>query len=188
MILEEIIEKLDKSEKNKDDSCVWDLSVFQRELDIYQESVMQDQNNPRLMGYWVANRYCTDSYVGLRAYFFDGKFAAISFQGGRKSDENFEWASEEIAYEIRNYILSLGVTPELKPKIINIKEDLGDGLPVYFTSELLGDTAIYNGKKVMITEKPMRDYLSKSATIQHENGLKEEVLVEHLLMPWKLVE
>ena len=188
MIIEKIIENLDKSEKNKDDSCVWDLSVFQRELDICQESVMQDKDNPRLMGYWVANRYCTDSYVGLRAYFFDGKFAALSFQGGRKSDENFEWASEEIAYDIRNYILSLSDVPELKVKTLNVKEDLGDGLPVYFTSELLGNTAMYKGKKVTILEKPMKDYLAKSAIIQHDDGLEEEVVVEELLMPWKLVE
>ncbi len=187
MILEEILEKLDRSENNKCNSCIWDLGAFQQELDIYPKSVEQDKDNPRLIGYWVAHRYNSDGYVGVRAYFFDGKFAALTIQDSDDGGENFSWSSEAIAYEIREYIMSLFVKPELRLDIIGLKEELGDGLGVYFTSELIGDVAIYKGKKVKIVKRPWKIADTK-ATIQHDDGLEEEVVVEELLMPWKLVE
>lgn len=187
MILEEILEKLDKSEKNKDKSCIRDLDAFQMELDICQKSVEQDKDNPRLIGYWVANSYHSEGYVGVRAYFFDGRFAALTIQKTDDSGENFLWSSEAIAYEIREYIMSLSVMPELSLDIIDLKDELGDGWGVCFTSELLGDVAIYKGKKVKIMKRP-RVFTDTKANIQHDDGSEEEVLVEDLLMPWKLVE
>lgn len=185
MILSEIVGKIDKAEKNRDDNCIWDLSEFQRELNICQESVMQNEREARLMGYWVAKTYDSDSHVGLRAYFFDEKFAAISFQSGRRSDEVFEWASQEIALEVRGYILSLSLNEEVNVKIVDMEEDIGKGLSVHFASELLVDTVLYEDKPVSVVGVK-RDYLSKEITIRHD-GEEKVVKTADILVPWNLV-
>lgn len=185
MVLSEVIGKIDRTDKNKDDSCIWDLCEFQRELNICQESVMQNEHEARLMGYWVAKTYDSDSHVGLRAYFFDDKFAAISFQSGRRSDEVFEWASQEIALEVRNYILSLSMGDEVKVKVANMEKDIGDGLAVHFASELLVNTVLYEDKLVSVVAGK-RDYLSKEITIRHD-GEEKVVKTADILVPWNIV-
>lgn len=185
MVLNEIIGKIDRTEKNKDDSCVWELSEFQRELNICQESVIQNEHNPRLMGYWVAKTLDTDSHVGLRAYFFDDKFAAISFQSGRRSNEVFEWASQEIALEVRNYIISLSVSDEVTVKVASMEKDVGDGLSVYFASELLVNTVLYEDKLVSVVAGK-RGCLSKEITILHD-GEEKVVKTADILVPWNVI-
>lgn len=101
MKLIDIANKIDKSKKNESHINITDFdSEFNINLDYYIE---QD----RLKAYYIGNWYCTDSYVGCRMYFFDDEPVAISFQQGRKFDEEFRWFSKDNALKVRDYLLSL---------------------------------------------------------------------------------
>lgn len=60
----EIANRIDKSEKNEDWISTEDIG---NELEMSVPHVEQD----RLKCYWIANWYCTDTWVGLRMYFLD---------------------------------------------------------------------------------------------------------------------
>lgn len=48
---------------------------------------------------------CTDTAVGYYAYFFDGVFVCISYQPFRKSDMELFWYSENIAKQVKEFML-----------------------------------------------------------------------------------
>lgn len=192
MKFKDIIDNLDKSETNRDDSCVWDLSSLQFDLGICQESVQQDRNNPRLVCYWIANHYCTDTYVGLRAYFFDDKFVAQSWQPARRSDESFEWANKEGALKVRDYILSLSLeNDEFDVKIMSdVNEEMGIGYQVQYAGELLTKDVIYNSQNVKVVKEP-REINGKmnfhTITIEYSGGNQEDIDIRDVFVPWKVI-
>lgn len=192
MKFKDIIENLDKSESNRDDSCTWDLSTLQLKLGICQEYVRQDEKNPRLKCYWIANHYCTDTYVGFRAYFFDDKFVAQSYQPARKSSESFEWVSKEDAMKVRDYILSLSLdNDEFNIELMSdIEEEMGIGYQVQYVGELLTKDVIYNNQNVkVIKQQEVIDgkYNFHNITIQYQDGKQEEIDIREVYVPWKVV-
>lgn len=149
MKLIEISNKIDKS--NRNESYV-DVTDFTREFQYDFDYIEQD----RLKAYWIGNWYCTDSYVGYRMYFFDGEPVAISSQLGRKSDEEFEWFSEELALKVRDYLISLMIKKEVQLNfdICDPNEEIGDGYKIQFNSQILNpEHACYNGEPVKILER-----------------------------------
>lgn len=50
---------------------------------------------------------CTDTWVGVHAYYFDGEFVALSFQNARKNGKVFRWVSREAANQMRAFIRTL---------------------------------------------------------------------------------
>lgn len=187
-----IIENLDKSESNRDGRCTWDLSPLQLELGICQEYVQQDEENPRLKCYWIASHYCTDTYVGFRAYFFDDKFVAQSYQPSRKSSESFEWVSKEDAMKVRDYILSLSLdNDEFNIELMSdIEEEMGIGYQVQYVGELLTKDVIYNNKNVKVIKQQEvvnGKYNFHNITIQYQDGKQEEIDIREVYVPWKVI-
>jgi len=139
-------------------------------------------NDERLKAYFIRTWYCTDSYVGLRAYFLDGEFVAISFQSGRKANEDFDFASEFVAKKVKDYLLSL-VEKEngIKVSVLSDKE-LNDEIPntykIEYNSQIRHATALLNEEKVSIIKK----YYNQSTVnyfhtveIQISDGKKHEI-------------
>ncbi len=72
---------------------------------------------------------CTDTMVGLYAYFFDGQFVAISWKPYHKSHAHLYWESEELAQFAKKFIDSLLQEEYYKPKLIdNIDTDVNECL------------------------------------------------------------
>lgn len=150
MKLIDIANKIDKSKKNESHINITDFdSEFNINLDYYIE---QD----RLKAYYIGNWYCTDSYVGCRMYFFDDEPVAISFQQGRKFDEEFSWFSKDNALKVRDYLLSLMPrgNDDLDFTICDLGNDIGEGYSIEFNSQILNsDKATYKGDPIKIIER-----------------------------------
>jgi len=148
MKLIDIANKIDKSQKNESQV---DTMEFSSELNYAFYYV--DQN--RLKAYWIGNWHCTDSYVGYRMYFLDDEPVAVSMQTGRKSNEEFEWLSKELALKVRDYLISLmSDDNELNIKLCDINRDIGDNYQISFNNQILNpERAIYNGKSIEILEQ-----------------------------------
>ncbi len=84
-----------------------DLGSFEVSLETNTYFDYSSRFNQRMSVQPIYTFMCTDTEVGVQAYFFDGEFCALSFQSSRKSDKEIYWKDKEIAVKVREYILSL---------------------------------------------------------------------------------
>jgi hypothetical protein len=185
--LRKLISEIDFNNKNVQDTPSWEqLSNLFNIFDLYWSE------DERLKCYFIKKWYCTDSYVGLRAYFLDGEFVAISNQTGRKSCEDFTFTSLESSKKVRDYLLSL-VDGENKINVDLLDDNVLDGeMPdtykIEFNTQILHKTALLNGERVEIVKRSYRwDSHSKNnekyfhtVEIKKADGKKVEVHVNEL--------
>ena len=148
-------------------------------------------SDERLKCYFIKRWYCTDSYVGLRAYFLDDELVAFSFQGGRKADESFEFISKDSAKKLREYVYSLIVKRDFEydslSYIENIDDEVDPMFKIEYNSQILHKYGFLNGEKVEIVKKhyPFSDpRYFHTVEVKRENGVKTEVDCRDLLFEY----
>ncbi len=100
MLLQELINRLDKSDTNKQEVDIYDLeSLLNNEFNI-NTYLDKSKTNTKITCYWLSKWLCTDTHVGFKAYFLDDKLLAVSYQLARKSDETFTFANKEVKQEL----------------------------------------------------------------------------------------
>ena len=110
-------------------------------------------DDPRLKCYFIKKWCCTDTYVGIRAYFLDSEFIGYSSQYGRKCNEDFLFVSKELAEKLRNYLQNLAGEIECDYELIDENEldkDIPDTFKINYNSQILNKEAILNGELVEI--------------------------------------
>ncbi len=130
MTLQEAINKIDKNNGNC--KTFADIDTFIQELELHNLSFdyfggsVSDRFNERMKKFWIHSWYCTDTWVGLAVYFFDGELACITQQPGRKWGEEFEWASQDMADRVEAFVRSLeNDKRKNERKILDLNEELG---------------------------------------------------------------
>jgi hypothetical protein len=102
-----------------------DLSKFETELDTGTYIGWAKAFDERMKSIPVNEWMCTDTMVGVHAYYFDGRFVALSFQPARKSDTVFCWASKEDAQQVKNFIRTLyDLENEISVTLINPTQEI----------------------------------------------------------------
>ena len=179
--LRKLISEIDFNKQSVQNTPNWeDLSNIFNIYDLYWS------DDTRLKCYFIKKWYCTDSYVGLRAYFLDDEFVATSYQQGRKFNEDFTFVSKEKAEKVRNYLISL-----IEPEGIDVeifKEELDEEIPstykIVYNSQILHKTALYNGERVDIIKTTYDwreiDKYFHTVEIKDKNNKKFEVHVNEL--------
>ena len=171
MTLEKLINQIDFDNKSIQDDIDWERLAYC--FNIYDFDWSTDT---RMKSYFIKTWYCTDSYVGTRAYFLDGKFVAISNQSGRKSDEIFKFSTKETFYLTRDYILSLRDKEEEEFEINllssdDLNKEIDSMYKIEFNSQVRHRFGYLKGERVKIikTNTPHTFYV---VTIEKENGEK----------------
>jgi len=184
MKLIDISKRIDKSKNNED---YVDSETISNEFNLDLYYVKQD----KLKSYWIGNWCCTDTWVGYKMYFLDDEHVAVSSQATRKSDENIEWFSKELALKIRDYLLSLMIKEDEKFTIGDINEDIGEGYKINFNEQIINrDKAEFNGEQVKILEyiKETPNWgIDTKLKIELTNGEIREVEVEELDFRFNIV-
>jgi hypothetical protein len=90
MTIREVFDKFLKDKSSFKQEPWVELSDICSCFEIY-DYVQQDDDNPRFTVYFLHSWYCTDSWVGYRVWLLDGEPIAITYQCGRKYDEEFSW-------------------------------------------------------------------------------------------------
>lgn len=188
MKLKDIINNLNKSPSNQYDNCTYDMEDLVSELSLDCWGVDQDYESPRLKCYWLANHFCTDTYVGYRAYFLDDEFVCLSHQSARKSDEVFKWVSTETQTLVRNYILSL-VEDDFEPDadILDLEEEFGEGYTVHYVGQLLCKDVLLNGGIVTVIKEDRivdGEYNFHNIEVRDSTGKEFEVDIRDVAVPW----
>ena len=166
-------------DKNNPYSPSWgDLA---NEFNIYNLDWSEDQ---RLKYYFIKKWYCTDTYVGIRAYFLDDEFVAISTQSGRKMDEDFSFVSKELANKLKIYLRSLVEEVDEDIHLDVIEEDFMDKeipptFKIEYNSQILHKEGYLNGEKVRIIKSNYswddKDKYFHTVEIKLPNGKKQEI-------------
>jgi FPC/CPF motif-containing protein YcgG len=128
--MNKIIEKSIAENIQSIEPC-WDLESFTN--DLYDNeyfdscsaaySLFSDRIQQLPLNTWR----CTDTMVGLYAYFFDGEFVAISWQPYRKSQTSIFWETPEHAHKVKQFIDTLRHIKDYNtpPMLIsNIEDDV----------------------------------------------------------------
>lgn len=84
---------------------------------------------------WV----CTDTKVGVGAYYLDDEFVAFSEQPARKSSERIEFASKESALKLKKFLEQF-LEADDRFQIVDMKTAVAD----YSYSILLNDRILYD--------------------------------------------
>lgn len=140
----------------------------------------------RLAGYWLSYWKCTDTQVGTRLYFFDGKPCACTHQPYRKSDANWAWVSKEMFLEVRAFVESFRNKEEYSPTLLDLDADMPEIYKLDYREQLYSDrkTAYLNGRPVTILGIGDRDFYKEVPedliTIRHADGEDETVEMTQL--------
>ena len=190
MKLKEIIEKLDKSDKNS--SWININDIANSEFDIFEWCIKEPN---RIKAYYFLKWYCTDSYVGGRVYFLDDKPIATTWQSGRKASQDFSWISKEAYKETREYILTLVEENDKSENIqlANLEEEYHNGFPIEYSSQLLTNQVIYKptGELVDVIEKydsmeKIKDW--NKVKLKFQDGKKEVISMKSVLVPYEIIK
>lgn len=188
MKLKTIIENLDKSTNNEDD-VRWISEELLLELSIQDSwnSVEQKEADIRLKCYWLGKHICTDTWVGIRAYFLDDNLACVSCQPSRKSDETFKWVSKDMFDNVKHYIESLIEKEDdvCSPVMLDLEQEFGDGYLIQYTGQLLTKDVMYKEEMVKVIKDSSEGYTNfHNITIKHQNGEDSVVDVRDIVVPW----
>lgn len=149
MLLKEIIERIDKSEENRN---YIDFEALAYELDIKFGYTDIDDKDLRLTSYFLSPFADNGFFCGEALYFFDNEFVAISYKASESSDENFRWISKEAANTVRNYLLEIDDF-ETGLELCDLKENHGDGYRISYPDEVIDwSKGQYKGKKFKFIE------------------------------------
>lgn len=94
------------------DEAIWslklaedaDMSLFEQDLGTGTCIGWHQQFEDAVKRIGINTWVCTDTEVGVYAYYFEGVFMALSFQAARKSDVHICWVSKELATKVRELI------------------------------------------------------------------------------------
>lgn len=101
--LETLLASVTEDQKHNCYSC----DRLCEEFRIYESVMDYDSVDQHIKCADLITWICTDTKVGLKAYYLDDILICISFQPYRKSDENFYWIGKEEYLKTRNFFLSL---------------------------------------------------------------------------------
>ena len=103
MNIDKIIAEIDKSQMNYD---FYDMFNLFEELELGIHNINEPENiKISFCYYW--SWMCTDTYVGIRVWYYNNESVAISFQPYRKSKETFYWINKYCFDKVYKYVLSL---------------------------------------------------------------------------------
>lgn len=170
MKVREILESVDKSNPQEPNENIFE------EVKVDYFSTYQDPVN--LKYYWLAAHYCTDTWVGARVYFLEDEIVAVSFQRGRKYDEQFSWISKESFTKVKAYLSSLIREDEEDLDIVDdLDQEMNDGYSITYREELIPSmhkVALLDGDKV-VSVLPFTEYDERVFVTQ----IKPTILVEY---------
>jgi len=187
MILRELIKNIDKSEKNSNSP---NIEHYANELGLINNSWWGESN--KISVFWLWKRYDTDSYVGIEAIYLDDEFIGLNTTAGRKNgDGDLEFVSKDASVKLRDHILSLSQDDEEdEVSVINMDEEMGEGVPISYSSELLTKKLFctVNKETVHVTDSWERDKDHKKwslVEVKSESGVTEtRNLKKGLVVPY----
>lgn len=186
MKLSDLVSKIDIDKVAKTNNHIYNLlEMFGVDYCCYHDKVdAQD----RLFSEYVSVSYCTDTWVGLMVYVFDGEVVAFSSQIGRKFDEEFYWVSREVYNKVKEFCLSFARVEEDLINIIDDEEIDDEGYKLHYSGEIVHN--IHKGAKLdgevvnIVKNADPKDYISNRVIVICSDDKLIDVRIDHLVFPY----
>ena len=146
--------------------------------DIYDLGWSDDE---RLKCYHIQVWQCTDSWVGINAYFLDDKFVCLSQQSSRKSTPEFEFISKDASDSVHKYLSSLRDIPDPTISILSnddLDTEIESTFSTNYSGEIIHKTGKYRGHDIKILNTRYSHESGKyfhTVEIEYPDGKKDEV-------------
>jgi hypothetical protein len=100
------------SEVEEREGCYYDVRFeIEKDLNIeLQDDIDSQRFDARIQRSPLNTWICTDTEVGLFAYYLDGRLVGFSYLGFRKGLIQFKWINRESAQDVRRAIFEMGNT------------------------------------------------------------------------------
>lgn len=123
MTLRELLDLFTPTHENQD---TWvNLEHISRAVHIPDWMYVDDNGkNTRLTRHWIECWCCTDTWVGIAAWYLDGELVGIDTQPYRKSDPIVEFVNEESAVKVKTYLETLIDRVQYPYAVFNIDDEL----------------------------------------------------------------
>ena len=177
--------------------CWVDIEVFQDELKIDYDTFYNIESNLNkntdLRAYYIASHICTDTEVGILAYFLKDELVCVTKQSFRKSRLGMiGWVSKEKAEETKEYLLSLVVIDEdeeLELELLEFDYDMGIGYPVEYTGQNISNSVIFEDEVCRVIEDNSKGYTNfHNIVIVKPNGDTITVDIRDCKIPYRITE
>jgi hypothetical protein len=170
--------KLIDALRNVDKSQPYDAQMSDFVYEFGLNDGWSDKFGQRVKQYYLIKWMCSDTWVGVCAYFFDDELVAMSEQMARKGDTNISFVSKEAAEKIKAFIVAILAEEEGEPtyNIINPDEEVRISYTVAYSNELLDKEGYVDGMPCKVVDTFRKDYLSKKVMVQFENNGKTAVV------------
>lgn len=185
-----LIEALRNVERSEDASSWVDVEEICESLGIDPwQSERPKDSDVRLKHYWLQKWNCTDTWVGIRAIFFDGELVGMAEQQARKSDVNYSWLSQAHAHKVWDYL-----RPKF-PKVENVIDESAEISQTYtvgYVSEIIQTQGFYQGVPCELVRDELylrnaRHYKfdgdNQDVTLQFADGSTTQIHVGNFAMP-----
>lgn len=143
MKLKELIEKIDKSSVDSGDMDELNIALCTN-VECYSWADF----SAGLKKYWVFPWMCTDTVVGVAAYFLHDEFVAISNQKSRSDTEEFFWKDAASRTATREFIISLENTFVEEPETLvwlDLESEVQIPDKIDYTTQIMHSHATYDG-------------------------------------------
>jgi hypothetical protein len=190
MKLRDAILKVNKSKENTTSA---DIDTFSQAVSVDAYMGWNEEWDHRVTGYWLIRWLCTDTWVGTRVYYLDGKPVAVGHQSARKSDELIEFTDRVAAEYIRNLILKLHNTGEPEFSLLDQEEDVPDVYNFDLTDYFLENKGFVEGVLVDIVEKryfkpdEKKRYICEHCKVKLPSGEECVVRADEVYFPIRVV-
>ena len=191
MTIKEIVKNIDIS--NNNDQWI-DFETVGQDLNLSWEEIedIDGNKNNLFRSEYISCHMCTDTFVGLEAFFLEGELVCLTHQSARKSEKQVVgWVSKDLAEKTKEYLKSLSTKVEkgLDIEILDLKEDLGVGYKVQYSNELMHRNVNYENELHKVISSPSKDqhgeYNFHEIVIERD-GKEKRVDVRDLEVPYML--
>lgn len=173
MKLKELIAK----SSPKEVACIYEMGEH---FGLYPNS---NESQTELESCWIQKWYCTDTWVGIKAYFLRKQFVGISCQNARKAKRNYFWKDKASAKKVERYILQFCKTEEKESWMLTediLEEEMGETFQLKWASQLIHKKVFYGdpakgGKVVEVIGRASNNMLETKIKINCDG---KEMIVE----------
>lgn len=149
-----LIEALKRVDRSKSNEAYVSVEVLCNAVDIETDFMWEmdrhEEFERRIKGYWLIHWLCSDTWVGLRALYFDGELAGVIEQTARKNDEIINFLSVDVTQKIRDFLLSAKSAQAVN--LLNPDEEILETYCVTYGSQILAKQGFYKGTPVSFVQ------------------------------------
>lgn len=160
MLIIEAANRVTKSKENQDDiPGLTDALDRLFDIDLVYTCAWyaddRKEHRERLKGYWLNRWYCTDTHVGVMAYFLDDELVMIATQTSRGACTVLEFISTDAHGRVKDFVEHFRTFDIEEPMLLDLSEKIDPVVVFPYADNCLHKFGYYKGERVAVNRISM---------------------------------